>query len=155
MMFLNTIKSTINDRCSRYSLSIEQAINHYMKRFYTILYKRWIIGEIVGKLCRDIEWNKNNNCTTKRSVVHVSTNHCITRQIERGGIFNQTIDYRQTCNVRHTKSEKKKKVSRLVLQLPLPSPLKPIVKSRTEISRSSDDRRYPNHIWVVNYFIAY
>ena len=49
--------------------------------------------------------------------------------------------YHQTSNISHTESQHLN-VSCLILQLPLPNPLKPGVKSR-------------NYIWLINNFIAY
>ena len=64
------------------------------------------------------------------------------------------VIYSQFSNIRHTQSPNIK-VSRLVLQLSLPSPLKPMLSWKWRCSWSSADRRCSNYIWVINNFIAY
>ena len=56
------------------------------------------------------------------------------RQPTMAEIFNNQPNniYRQTCNISHTKSENLD-ISRLVLQLVLPNPLKSGVKSRMKM----------------------
>ena len=61
--------------------------------------------------------------------------------------------YRQTSNISHNKSQKLN-VLCLVLQVSLPNPLKPGVKSEWRCSSSSADRWCSNYIWVINNFIA-
>ena len=71
--------------------------------------------------------------------------------------------YCQICNIRRTQSPNIN-VSRLVLQLYLPNPLKPGVKFmgyfhtlltvEWRCSWSSADRRCSNDIWMINNFIA-
>ena len=56
--------------------------------------------------------------------------------------------YRKICNIRRTQNQNLND-SRLIMQLPLPNPLKPGVKSRV-----SADRRWSNYTWVINNFIA-
>ena len=61
----------------------------------------------------------------------------------------------QTSNIRHTKSQNLD-ISHLVLQLSLPNPLKPGVKSIMKVQlRNSADRRYSNYIWMINNFTAW
>ena len=63
--------------------------------------------------------------------------------------------YRQTSNISRTKSPNLN-VSRLVLQLSLPKPLKPAVKSRMKMQlECSADRRCSNYIYVIHNLIAY
>ena len=71
-----------------------------------------------------------------------------------GTFGNQDRKYCQATNIKCTKSENLN-VSRLILQLSLPIPLKPGVKSRMKCSWNSTDRRCSNYIWVINNFIAY
>ena len=62
--------------------------------------------------------------------------------------------YRKISNIRRTESPNLN-VSRLVLQLSLPNPMKPCVLSREwRCSWSSADRRCSNYIWVIDNFIA-
>ena len=61
----------------------------------------------------------------------------------------ETHIYRQFSNIRRTQSQKIN-VSRLVLQLSLPNPLKPgVVSWEWRCSWSSVDRRCSNYIWVI------
>ena len=62
--------------------------------------------------------------------------------------------YRKISNINRTKSQHLD-VSLLVLQLYLPNPLKPGVKSRMKMQWSSADRRCSDYIWVINKFTAY
>ena len=68
--------------------------------------------------------------------------------------WGMILTNRKISNIRRTKSQNWN-VSRLVLQLPLPNPMKPGVKSGWRCSWSSADRRCSNYIWVINIFIAY
>ena len=61
--------------------------------------------------------------------------------------------YRQTFSMTRIKS-RHLNISRLVLQLSLPNPLKPGVNRQWRCSWSSADRRCSNYIWVINKFIA-
>ena len=47
-------------------------------------------------------------------------------------VFNKVVDREKTCNISRTKPQKLN-VSRLILQLSLPNPLKPGVKSRIKM----------------------
>ena len=67
------------------------------------------------------------------------------------GINCLDTSYHQTHNISHTKFQLLN-VSRLVLQLPLPNPLKP---GDWRCSWSSADMRCSNYIWVINNFIDY
>ena len=69
-------------------------------------------------------------------------------------MFCLFMNYRQISNIRRTKSEHLD-VSRLVLQLSLPNPLKAGIKSRMKLYLGSVDRRCSNYFWVINHFIAY
>ena len=62
----------------------------------------------------------------------------------------EAVKYCKISNISHTKSQNLND-SCLVLQLCVPNPLKPGVKSRMK----SADRRCSNYIWVMNNLIAY
>ena len=64
------------------------------------------------------------------------------------------IYYRKISNIRRTKSPNLI-VPHLVLQLSLPNPIKPGVRSRIRCSWSIADRWCSNYIWVIDNFIAY
>ena len=61
--------------------------------------------------------------------------------------------YCHTSNIRCTKYQNSN-ASHLILKLPLPNPLKPVVKSKWRCSWSSAKRWCSNYVWVVNNFIA-
>ena len=63
--------------------------------------------------------------TTRLNAVHFNSFGAESR------IFQES-KYYQTSNIRHTKSPNLN-VSRLILQLSLPNPLKPVVKSRMKM----------------------
>ena len=65
-------------------------------------------------------------------------------------MFYIFMKYREISNIRRTKSPNLI-VPCLALQLSLPNPVKPGVRSRM----SSADRRCSNYIWVIDNFIAY
>ena len=62
--------------------------------------------------------------------------------------------YHETSNISRTKSQSVN-VFRLVLQLSLPNPLKPCVKSRMEVPLEQRRQAMPKYIWMINIFIAY
>ena len=62
--------------------------------------------------------------------------------------------YRKISNISRTESSTLT-VSRLVLQLSFPNPMKPGVSREWRCSWSSADRRCSNYIWVIDNFIAY
>ena len=62
--------------------------------------------------------------------------------------------YRQFSDTTRTQSQNIT-VSRLVLRLSLPNPLKPSVRLRVKMKLGQRPRRCSNFIWVINNFIAY
>ena len=66
----------------------------------------------------------------------------------------KNIPYHQISNIWRTKSQSLN-VYRLVLQLSLPSLLKPCVPVHQECSWSSAYRRCSNYIWLINNLIAH
>ena len=74
----------------------------------------------------------------------------IARKCEMLATTGRDLRYRQISKIRHTNFQDLN-VSRLVLQLYLPNPLKPDVKSRMKIYLEHRS----NYIWGVNDFIVY
>ena len=62
--------------------------------------------------------------------------------------------YRETSSINRTKFQNLD-VSSLLLQWPLPNPLKPDVKLRMKMQLEQRRRRYSNYTSVINNFIAY
>ena len=71
---------------------------------------------------------------------------------EKIGILSASHAYRENSNISRTKSQNLN-VSRLVLPLSVPNPLKPDVKSR--MNMYLEQRRLPHNIWVMKKLIAY
>ena len=104
--------------------------------------------DIVATLSYQWKLLCRNMCarTLLRLSTTISCTFCRTNPYE---LFKSHVTYRQIANKSRTKSQNLN-VCRLVLQLPLPTPLEPGILSREwRCSWSNADRRCSNYIWMI------